>query len=117
MFKKNILIISNRGFIGKSLYEYFTNQQLHNIIGLNSETCDLLDIKKTKKILSKILVKPFTIIFLSTYGRFPKDNYSVYEKNTKMITNLLNSIDNKYVEHLFFLVLLVFMEDLLKVYL
>ena len=49
VFKKNILIISNRGFIEKSLYEYFTNQQLHNIIGLNSETCDLLDSKKTKK--------------------------------------------------------------------
>lgn len=100
--KKNILIISNRGFIGKSLYEYFTNQKVHNIIGLNSETCDLLDINKTKKAISKVLVKPFTIVFLSTYGRFPEDNYSVYEKNTKMITNLLNSIENKFVEHFIF---------------
>ena len=79
---RNILIISDRGFIGKSIFEDLKNNKKYNIYGLNSDNCDLLNINKTKQTISKIIVKPFTIVFLSTFGRFPEDNYDVYNKNT-----------------------------------
>ena len=99
---KNILIISNRGFIGKSIFEELKNNKKYNVYGLNSNNCDLLNINKTKKAISKIMIKPFTIIFLSTFGRFPQDNYSVFNKNTTMISNLLNSIEVNLVEQFIF---------------
>ena len=99
---KNILIISNRGFIGKSIFKDLKNNKKYNIYGLNSDNCDLLNINKTKKTISKVIIKPFTIIFLSTFGRIPKDNYDVYNKNTTMISNLLNNIDTNLIEQFIF---------------
>ncbi len=99
MIARNILIISNRGFIGTSLYN---NLKEYNVFGLNSETCDLLSLKKTKASLSNFLKQPFTIIFLSAFGRFPFDNYEVYNKNTTMILNLLESLNTKLIEQFIF---------------
>jgi len=99
---RNILLISDRGFIGKSLFNALSNNKEHNIYGLNSDNCNLLNEEKTKAAISKILIKPFTIIFLSTFGRFPEDNYDVYNKNVTMITNLLNSIDINLTEQFIF---------------
>jgi len=99
---RNILLISDRGFIGKSLFNALSNNKEHNIYGLNSDNCNLLNEEKTKAAISKILIKPFTIIFLSTFGRFPEDNYDVYNKNVTMITNLLNSIDINLIEQFIF---------------
>ena len=102
MNTRNILLISDRGFIGKSLFNALSNNKEHNIYGLNSDNCNLLNEEKTKAAISKILIKPFTIIFLSTFGRFPEDNYDVYNKNVTMITNLLNSIDINLIEQFIF---------------
>ena len=102
MNTRNILLISDRGFIGKSLFNALSNNKEHNIYGLNSDNCNLLNEEKTKAAISKILIKPFTIIFLSTFGRFPEDNYDVYNKNVTMITNLLNSIDINLTEQFIF---------------
>ena len=102
MNTRNILIISDRGFIGQSLFNALSNNKEHNIYGLNSDNCDLLNKEKTKAAISKIIIKPFTIIFLSTFGRFPEDNYDVYNKNVTMITNLLNSIDISFIEQFIF---------------
>jgi len=99
---RNILLISDRGFIGKSLFNALSNNKEHNIYGLNSDNCNLLYEEKTKAAISKILIKPFTIIFLSTFGRFPEDNYDVYNKNVTMITNLLNSVDMNLIEQFIF---------------
>tara|TARA_B100000686_G_scaffold355016_1_gene469083 strand:- start:6950 stop:7825 length:876 start_codon:yes stop_codon:yes gene_type:complete len=99
---RNILIISDRGFIGKSIFEDLKNNKKYNIYGLNSDNCDLLNINKTKQTISKIIVKPFTIVFLSTFGRFPEDNYDVYNKNTTMISNLLNNINTNLIEQFIF---------------
>ena len=102
MNTRNILLISDRGFIGKSLFNALSNNKEHNIYGLNSDNCNLLNEEKTKAAISKILIKTFTIIFLSTFGRFPEDNYDVYNKNVTMITNLLNSIDINLIEQFIF---------------
>ena len=102
MNTRNILLISDRGFIGKSLFNALSNNKEHNIYGLNSDNCNLLNEEKTKAAISKILIKPFTIIFLSTFGRFPEDNYDVYNKNVTMITNLLNSADMNLIEQFIF---------------
>ena len=102
MNTRNILLISDRGFIGKSLFNALSNNKEHNIYGINSDNCNLLNEEKTKAAISKILIKPFTIIFLSTFGRFPEDNYDVYNKNVTMITNLLNSIDINLTEQFIF---------------
>ena len=102
MNTRNILLISDRGFIGKSLFNALSNNKEHNIYGLNSDNCNLLNEEKTKAAISKILIKPFTIIFLSTFGRFPEDTYDVYNKNVTMITNLLNSIDINLIEQFIF---------------
>jgi len=99
---RNILLISDRGFIGKSLFNALSNNKEHNIYGLNSDNCNLLYEEKTKAAISKILIKPYTIIFLSTFGRFPEDNYDVYNKNVTMITNLLNSVDMNLIEQFIF---------------
>ena len=102
MRSKNILIISDRGFIGKSLYNNFKTINEYKVYGLNSNTCNLLDFNKTYSVLSKLISQPFTIIFLSTFGRFPKDDYSVYRKNTEMITNFLKSIKPEFIEQFIF---------------
>ena len=102
MNTRNILLISDRGFIGKSLFNALSNNKEHNIYGLNSDNCNLLYEEKTKAAISKILIKPYTIIFLSTFGRFPEDNYDVYNKNVTMITNLLNSVDMNLIEQFIF---------------
>ena len=102
MNTRNILLISDRGFIGKSLFNALSNNKEHNIYGLNSDNCNLLNEEKTKAAISKILIKPFTIIILSTIGRFPEDNYDVYNKNVTMITNLLNSADMNLIEQFIF---------------
>jgi len=99
---RNILIISNRGFIGESLYNSFKINKNYHLYGLNSQNCDLLNFNKTQTALSKIITQPLTIIFLSTYGRLPNDNYEIYNKNVTMITNLLNSINNKLIEQFIF---------------
>jgi len=100
--KRNILIISNKGFIGKSLYNSFKINKNYHLYGLNSESCDLLNYEKTQTAFSKIVNQPTTIIFLSAYGRFPEDNYEIYNKNVTMITNLLNSVDKKLIEQFIF---------------
>ena len=102
MNTRNILLISDRGLIGKSLFNALSNNKEHNIYGLNSDNCNLLYEEKTKAAISKILIKPYTIIFLSTFGRFPEDNYDVYNKNVTMITNLLNSVDMNLIEQFIF---------------
>ena len=102
MNKRNLLIISNRGFIGKSIFNSLKIYKDYSVYGLNSQNCNLLNLNKTKKTISKIINKPFTIIFLSTFGRFPEDNYSVFNKNIKMITNFLNSINKAFIEQFIF---------------
>lgn len=102
MNKRNILIISNRGFIGKSIFNSLIKNKEYNIYGLNSENCNLLNFENTNKTINKIIDKPFTIIFLSTFGRFPEDNYSVFNKNVTMISNFLNSINVNFIEQFIF---------------
>lgn len=100
---KNLIILSDRGFIGKNLYDHFClKKNLYNVIGLNSKNCNLLNYKSCSRVLQKHTKKKFTLIFLSTYGRFPNDDYNVYIKNTNMIKNFLDSINKKNIEHLIF---------------
>lgn len=100
--KKKIYIISNRGFIGKTLYLNFKKNNKFKTYGLNSDNCNLLKYSECSKILNKITNEKVSIIFLSTFGRLPKDNYNVYEKNITMIKNFLKSINHKNLEQLIF---------------
>ena len=99
---KKILIISNRGFIGKAIYEKFIKLSNFDIYGMNSDNCDLLNLNNCRKILKDITSKKIHIIFLSTYGRFLKDDFDVYEKNITMINNFLKSINLENIEQLLF---------------
>ena len=100
--KRNIIILSNRGFIGSYIYADLIKKSKYDIIGLNSKNCDLLNYNNTKKTFSKFGNKKITIIFLSTYGRIPADDFSVYEKNIAMINNFIKSVKHINVEQVIF---------------
>ena len=98
MKKRNLLILSHKGFIGKSLFNYFLNNNNYNVQGLGSDECNLLDKNLCEKILRPKIKKKTTVIFLSSYLRNISDNVSILKNNISLISNFLESVNKKYIE-------------------
>lgn len=99
--KKNVLVLSSNGFIGSTLASALSHRADINLIGLTSESCNLLDAMATHDAIRK-LPDPLTIVFLSTFGRFPRDDHYVYLRNVAMVTNLIAATKHKTVENVIF---------------
>ena len=98
--KKNVLIVSNRGFIGGRLENYL-NQKGFKVFGQNSSTMNLCNPIQTSKVISAV-PDGTHVVFLATHGRFPYDNFDTYNKNITMAQNLLASLQGNRVGSLVF---------------
>lgn len=101
MKKKTILIVSKRGFIGGALVRALSSDDSLIVCSYSSEDFNLLDPVQISNVLEK-LVQPITIVFLATNGRFPVDDFYVYQRNVQMAVNLLSAAKSRAVEHFIF---------------
>lgn len=99
--KKRVIILSARGFVGGSLFSSLSNDPSFELIDFNSDNCNLLDPIKTMRAFQAQKEK-FSLVFLSTFGRFPHDDFYVYDRNKRMAENLVAALQTAPIEHVIF---------------
>jgi len=95
-----IYILSNNGFIGSSIQNYFA--QSAEVIGFSSKECNLIDSEKMNLKLSNI-TKEDVLIITASITRLVENSYSSMINNIRMIDNLCSFLVNHQIKHLFFL--------------
>ncbi len=85
----NIVIFGSSGFIGKYLLKYFDKE--YNVVGLNSNDCNLLIIDEVNKIFD-LFNENTIIIFASSIVRTIENSFDSHKKNVLMAQNISLSI-------------------------
>jgi UDP-glucose 4-epimerase len=99
--KKNVVVLSSRGFIGKTTVETLKANSELTIYELTSENCNLLDPQSTAQAFSR-LPDTLSVVFLSTFGRLPVDDFYVYSRNVAMVSHLITAMLSKKIENIVF---------------
>lgn len=99
--KKNILLVSRRGFIGSNLTARYSNNPDIKLYAMCSEDFNLMNPFQMAESLEKI-DGPLTVIFLATVGRLPVDDFHVFNQNISMAKNLITVTKTKKLEHFIF---------------
>lgn len=99
--KKNILLVSKRGFIGSNLTKRYEHDPNINLYAFSSEDFNLMNPFQMADAVKKI-EGPITVIFLATVGRLPVDDYHVFNQNISMAKNLITVLKTKAIEHFIF---------------
>ena len=90
-----ILITGANGFVGKSLREYFSNNDQVKVIALGRKDLDLLDYENVSSVLNH--ENPDIIVHCAIKGgtRFDNDVQETFDQNLKMYHNL-KSLRSKF---------------------
>ena len=96
-----IVILGSSGFIGKSLCNYLTGNNIAHV-GVSSKEIDLTAPNSAKK-LSKILSKSTVLIFASSIVREKGDSLENMLKNIDMAVNVASAVSKSPVKKLIFI--------------
>lgn len=91
---QNVVVLSSNGFVGEALCSRLKQNKNINLIELTSQSCNLLDPMASHEAISA-LPDELGVVFLSTYGRFPHDDFWVYSRNMQMAHNLIGALKHK----------------------
>jgi UDP-glucose 4-epimerase len=94
---KKIIILGAGGFIGKALSNYL---KIKKNLCLGKKNCNL-KLKKSRKILKKIVKKNSTIIFISAIA--PCKNLNDFNNNILMLGNFILSTNRNYIKKIIYL--------------
>lgn len=89
-----ILVVGNKGFIGKKIYYYFKNNTKHDVYGINRDDFDFLDTIKADIFFEKEKIYDIIIYTCSIGGnRNKNDDETIVYKNIKMFENIVKHKD------------------------
>ncbi|MCP4138379.1 MAG: NAD(P)-dependent oxidoreductase [bacterium] len=98
---EKVFILGTRGFIGARLMEKFSQQASGNVVGYNSQECDLLSRDSIVAALSS-LTKEDTIVMVSAITRLKENSYDSMIRNIQMAENLGWFLEEHYVSGVIF---------------
>ena len=96
-----IIIISNRGFIGRNIFQYLKKTN-HYTLGFSSDECNLLSLSSINECMS-VHSEEATIIITSAITRLKDNTIESFFKNMQMIKNLVTILEEKPIKKIIFL--------------
>ncbi len=96
-----VVLLGSSGFIGKNIFEYFSNAEMP-IVAFNSNECNLLDYNEVEHVLG-ILDEDDTLIMSSSITRLQENTINSMNKNILMVQNIIKKLDKQKIKHFIFL--------------
>src|SRR5215831_17764 len=96
-----IIILGHTGFIGRHLLAYLRLMVQVPVLGFSRAQIDLTDVEAIKQ-LESYLDQDAVLILCSAIQKWVQDDLESFEKNIRMVSNVLRSLQNHPVHHLFY---------------
>jgi len=94
------IVIGSKGFVGSSILKSLTLETKEEVIGISKQEIDLLSIKSTEKIKTKIN-EDDVIVFCAAEA--PVKNLNMFTNNINMLSNLLYNLENINIKNFVYL--------------
>lgn len=97
-----IVVLTNTGFVGKTIFEEFKNSGAPGLFGYSSSVVNLLD-PPTFQILNSVLDDQTTFVLTAGITRDRADTPDTFRANLSMVTNLIHFLEDRRLARLVFI--------------